>query len=306
MVDAIQSGLLPPQPGAIRPQLPEQETNAHGRHGAAGLDRPRDVLDLSAGFGSGAVEEGDEDGKVGLGGRNGNALEGFRGIVRSAVNSIRRDLGQVLKGLGFDSEIANQFAKAFIEPVVAAIKEGVSFTAELSFAAFSQVTETTGSSIRQSTSLVARSLEISVNQETGEVSISLASLSVEEEFYAFTDDGTGGGEPPLMTLGPGPLALPPEVGDVDIENPFEPLLNVLPSVLENKESEETHEDPVARLLTDLRANLVESAVSFQAIVVIRSISFTTNWKDQPVTNLVVDVALPLEQPEESDPLDVTA
>jgi hypothetical protein len=102
------------------------------------------------------------------------------------------------------------------------------------------------------------------------------------------------------------LALPPEVGDVDIENPFEPLLNALPPALEDKESEETHEDPVARLLTDLRANLVESAVSFQAIVVIRSISFTTNWKDQPVTNLVVDVALPLEQPEESDPLDVTA
>ncbi len=302
MVDAIQPHFVQPQPSAVHLQPPDAETPSPGRQSTAGLGMPRDVLDLPAGFGPSGVEESDEDGEVNRG-RNGNALEGFRGAVQSALNAIRHDLGQVLKGLGFDSKAANQFAKSFIEPVVEAIKEGVSFTAKLSFAALVQVTETTASTFRQSTSLVARSFEISVNQETGEVSMSLASLSIEEDISAVIGDGTGSGEPPLLTLGPGPLAPPPDAGAEAPQNPLAPLLNALPSALE---SEGTEDDPVAQLLEGLRASLVESAYSFQAIIVLRSISFTTNWQDQPITNLLVDIALPLDPPEESEPVNVTA
>jgi hypothetical protein len=310
MIDTIQSEILHPRFGPFRPQPPEAEPHSHGRHGAAGLGARRDVLDIPERFSPSAVEESDEGGEVRRG-RNGNALEGFRGLVQSAVNAIRHDLGQVLKGLGFDSEVANQFAKSFIEPVVAAIKAGVSFTAELSFAAIVQETEITGSSFRQSTSVVARSLEISVNQETGEVSLSLASLSFEEDISAITGSGTGNGEPPLLTLGPGPVTPPPEETGVAPVNPLDPLLNALLPALDGEENGETGADPVAALLGDLRSNLIESAYSFQAIIAIQLISFTTNQANQPITNIVFDVALPLDQleyvlPEASDPVDVTA
>ncbi len=309
MIDTIQSELLHSRPSAFRSQPPVEDIDAHRRQGAAGLGARRDILDLPAQFRSSPAEEGGEGGEIERG-RNGNALEGFRGLVQSALNAIRHDLSQVLKGLGFDSNAANQFAKSFIEPVVNAIKEGVSFTAELSFSALVQVTETTATSIRQSTSLVARSFEISVNQETGDVSLSLASLSFEEDYSAVTV-GAGGGEPPLLTLGPGPLVLPPlEAGGV-VGNPLEPLLNALPPAPESDANGETDLDPAALLLADLRNNLIESAFSFQAIITIQLISFTTNQANQPITNILFDVALPLSQlelgpPESPETVNVTA
>jgi len=309
MIDTIQSELLHSRPSAFRAQPPVEDLQAHRRQGAAGLGARRDVLDLPAQFGSNAAEEGSEGGEIERG-RNGNALEGFRGLVQSALNAIRHDLGQVLKGLGFDSKVANQFAKSFIEPVVEAIKAGVSFTAELSFAALVQVTETTGTSIRQSTSLVARSFEISVNQETGEVSLSLASLSFEEDFSAVTV-GAGDGEPPLLTLGPGPLVQPPQEAGGVVGNPLEPLLNALPPAPESEANGETELDPADLLLADLRDNLIGSAYSFQAIIAIQLIWFTTNEANQPITNILFDVALPLDRlefgpPEPPEPVDVTA
>ncbi len=313
MIDTIQSELLHSRPSAFRSQPAVADNHAQRRQGATGLGARRDVLDLPAQFRPSPPEEGGEGGEVDRG-RNGSALEGFRGLVQSALNAIRHDLGQVLKGLGFDSKAANQFAKSFIEPVVDAIKEGVSFTAKLSFAALAQVTETTATSFRQSTSLVARSFEISVNRETGEVSLSLASLRFEEDISAVTG-GTDGGEPPLLTLGPGPLVLPPQEAGGVMGNPLEPLLNALPPAPENEANGETEPDPAALLLADLRDNLIESAFSFQAIIAIQLISFTTNEANQPITTILFDVALPLNrlefgQPESPDTVpytvDVTA
>src|SRR3546814_4180808 len=81
-----------------------------------------------------------------------------------------------------DLSAIQNFSKAFVEPVLSALKEGVNFTAELSFAAFSQVTTlSSNGDFSQSTSLVAQSLSIEVNQDTGEVSVSLAKLSFEQD-----------------------------------------------------------------------------------------------------------------------------
>src|SRR3546814_1717887 len=48
----------------------------------------------------------------------------------------------------------------------------------------------------QSTSLVAQSLSIEVNQDTGEVSVSLAKLSFEQDIRS--GQGAGGGQQPLQ------------------------------------------------------------------------------------------------------------
>src|SRR3546814_11859630 len=61
-------------------------------------------------------------------------------FIRQALETIRHDLAKALQAFGFDSSAIQNFSKAFVEPVLSALKEGVNFTAELSFAAFSQVT----------------------------------------------------------------------------------------------------------------------------------------------------------------------
>ena len=84
-----------------------------------------------------------------------SALGQAGGFLRKALETLRHDLGKALKAFGFDSAAVENFTKAFVEPVLDALKDGVNFTAELSFAAFSQVTTVSGGNVSQSTSLVA-------------------------------------------------------------------------------------------------------------------------------------------------------
>src|SRR3546814_17323768 len=102
-------------------------------------------------------------------------------FIRQALETIRHDLAKALQAFGFDSSAIQNFSKAFVEPVLSALMEGMNFTAELTFAAFSQVTTlSSNGDFSQSTSLVAQSLEIAVNHDTGEVSVSLAKISFDQ------------------------------------------------------------------------------------------------------------------------------
>ncbi len=222
------------------------------------------------------------------------------GFLQSALSGIKQDLSKLLKGFGFEPDVAKDFAKSFVEPVLAALKEGVSFTAELSYAAFSQVTKQTENSFSQSTALVAKSLSIEVNNETGEVSVSLASLSFRQEVRAVSL-----GEAPLLSLGPGPILPPQEKPQPEAPTPEEVLgesSQVLPAPQE--------EGPLQTLLADLQRKLSLEAVSFQAAISIRSLEFLENEKGEPITRLEVDAEVPLDGstlnlPEEQrDPLDV--
>src|SRR3546814_14959521 len=106
-------------------------------------------------------------------------------FIRQALETIRHDLAKALQALGFDSDAIQNFSKAFVEPVLSALKEGVNFTAELTFAAFNQVTTlSSNGDFSQSTSLVAQSLEVAVHHDTGEVSVSLAKPSFEQQIEA--------------------------------------------------------------------------------------------------------------------------
>lgn len=223
------------------------------------------------------------------------------GFLHGALNGIKQDLGKLLSGFGFGPDAAKDFAKSFIEPVLEALKEGVSFTAELSYAAFSQVTKQTDNSFSQSTALVAKSLSIEVNNETGDVSVSLASLSFRQEVRAVSL-----GEAPLLALGPGPI-LPPQ------EKPVPEALTSEQVLGEDSKANTVaqDEDPLQTLLADLQRKLSLEAVSFQAAIAIRSLEFFENEKGEPITRLEVDAEVPLDGstlnlPEEQrDPLDLT-
>ncbi len=114
--------------GADRPPVPGGVTAARGDQVSLSPDAlARALADVEDGD-SGAVSE---PGQPLVRGR-------MRGLIHKSLNALRRDLAHLMKGFGFAPDTANQFAKAFIEPVVAAIKAGVGFAAELTIAAFSQ------------------------------------------------------------------------------------------------------------------------------------------------------------------------
>ena len=225
-----------------------------------------------------------EDGDSGAVAERGQALVRgrMRGLIHKALNGLRRDLAHLMKAFGFAPDAANQFAKAFIEPVVAAIKAGVGFAAELSIAAFSQTTEVSESGFSQTTSLFVKSLTIEVNQNTGEVSVGLASLSFRQQIEASFGDP----EPPLLSLGPGLVEPPPEPEDAAAETPLESLLR------------------------QVQEGLAFDAVRLDAIIAIRLLEFFENDDGDPIARLLLDAEVPLnpaaDQADDPDPSEAAA
>ncbi len=258
--------------GAGRPPIPGGVTAARGDQVSLSPDAlARALADIEDGD-SGAVTEG---GQPLVRGR-------MRGLIHNSLNALRRDLAHLLKGFGFAPDAANRFAKAFIEPVVAAIKAGVGFAAELSIAAFSQTTEVSDSGFSQATSLIVKSLTIEVNQNTGEVSVGLASLSFRQQIEATVGDS----EPPLLSLGPGL-----------VEPPREP-------------EEDAAETPLESLLRQVQERLAYDAVRLDTIIAIRLLEFFENDDGDPIARLLVDAEVPLnpaaDEADESDPSQAAA
>ncbi len=227
------------------------------------------------------------------------------GFVRKALETLRHDLGKALKAFGFDSAAVENFTKAFVEPVLDALKDGVNFTAELSFAAFSQVTTVSGGNVSQSTSLVAQSLEIEVNRDTGEVSVSVAKLSFEQQIQATGVEGAGsaGGQVPLLVIDPDDLATPQELAQKILDVAAQPVETASAEAGEAApaegeetapvEGEET-EVPAGELeetLAEVRKQLAEDAVDLQTRLTIYSVSTYKNDKGESITKLLLDAQL---------------
>ncbi|WP_193368403.1 hypothetical protein [Pelagibius marinus] len=237
-----------------------------------------------------------------------SALGQAGGFLRKALEALRHDLGKALKAFGFDSAAVENFTKAFVEPVLDALKDGVNFTAELSFAAFSQVTTISGGNVSQSTSLVAQSLEIEVNRDTGEVSVSVAKLSFEQQIQATGVEGAGsaGGQVPLLVIDPDDLATPQELAQKILDGAAQPVetpdaeagdaVETLPAEGEETapaEGEET-EVPAGELeqtLAEVRRQLAEDAVDLQTRLTIYAVSTYKNDKGESITKLLLDAQL---------------
>src|SRR5512138_631934 len=316
------------QPAGAADEAARGQGRAH--HGNVG----RDPLSLSPAAQAidGAAQGDDAQGADNEGG----ALGQVGGMIRKALEAIRHDLGKALAAFGFDGAAVENFTKAFVEPVLSALKEGVNFTAELTFAAFSQVTTMkSNGDFSQQTSLVAQSLEIAVNHDTGEVSVSLAKLSFEERIQS-----TGGaGATPLLVIDPEDLASPQELAAKILASgetaaarhaepaPAEPAEGAGEPVAEGEETPvaEGEETPVAEgeetsataqaleeKLAALRERLAEDARSLQTRLTIYSISVSRNDKGETITKLLLDAELSVARladtapAEEAQSLDLTA
>lgn len=294
-------------PGLFQRGASAAAENAERAQSQRALDQSgqgRDRLSLSPE--ARAVERATADdaervGNAVAGEAEGKSLSGeARGFVRKALETIRHDLAKALQAFGFDSAAIQNFTKAFVEPVLAALKEGVNFTAELSFAAFSQVTTTSSNGdFSQSTSLVAQSLEIEVNQDTGEVSVSLAKLSFEQQVQSTN----GSGQVPLLVIDPDALATPQELvakilasGETAFSAPAEK-----PQATRDDGEEAVAEGEAAaaseaseelkQSLAELREKLADEAISLRTRLTIYSVTTYQNDKGETITKLLLDAQL---------------
>lgn len=293
-----------------------------GQGRQAFLDNPavtgRDPIRLSPE--AQAVDDTESVGEGAAAETNSKALMGEAGgFVRKALETMRRDLGQVLKAFGFDSNAVQDFTKAFVEPVITALKEGVNFTAELTFAAFSQVTAVSGSSFSQSTSLVARSLEIEVNRDTGEVSVSMASLSVEQQIDI--RGANSAGAEPLMVIDPENLGDPKALAEKILEGGAQPkdgsgAAATAPAVVgevgDDDRSDDLGDDDLGDgdlvegdlgetdeavpagmkdTLAEVRDKLAKDAIDFQTRLIIYSVSSYKNDQGESITRLLLDAQI---------------
>ncbi|GAB4370055.1 MAG: hypothetical protein Kow00114_30170 [Kiloniellaceae bacterium] len=230
---------------------------------------------------------------------NGSRLGPAGGFIRQALETIRHDLGKALKAFGFDSAAVENFTKAFVEPVLAALKEGVNFTAELSFAAFSQVTTlSSNGDFSQSTSLVAQSLSIEVNRDTGEVSVEVAKFAFQQQVQSTGGALAGGGQTPLLVIDPDDLATPQELaakilasGDAAAAAAAEAAEDATAGETGDSAAAEEEtagaEDPLA----EVRQKLLEDAAEFKARLTIYSVTSYQNDKGETITRLLLDAQL---------------
>jgi len=291
-----------------------------GRHGrdSLSLSPQAQALEDQAASDDGAAGDAAGDAAAAEGG---SALGQAGGFIRHALETIRHDLAKALKAFGFDGNAVQNFAKAFVEPVLTALKEGVNFTAELTFAAFSQVTTVSSNGdFSQSTSLVAQSLEIEVNHDTGEVSVSLAKLSFEQQIQS--GQGGGGSRTPLLVIDPDDLASPQELAAKILASGSTPAAPAEPDPAEQSEEAAAEGEaaatpaPAEKLeekLAELREKLAEDAVRLQTRLTIYSISVSKNDKGETVTKLLLDAQLTVSRlaedaaaQEEAKSLDLTA
>jgi hypothetical protein len=319
-----------------RGQSAAAEQAARGQAEAAQLERGRhgrDSLSLSPEAQALEDQAASDDGAAGdaAAAESGSALGQAGGFIRQALETIRHDLAKALKAFGFDSDAVQNFAKAFVEPVLTALKEGVNFTAELTFAAFSQVTTVSSNGdFSQSTSLVAQSLEIEVNHDTGEVSVSLAKLSFEQQIQS--GQGGGSSQTPLLVIDPDDLASPQELAakilasgntptapaepapaDQSEEAAAEGEADATPAPADALPSETLPGETLEEKLAELRDKLAEDAVRLQTRLTIYSISVSKNDKGETVTKLLLDAQLTVSRladdataQEEAQSLNLTA
>ena len=314
-----------------RGQSAAAEQAARGQAEAAQLERGRhgrDSLSLSPEAQALDDQAASDDGAAGdaAAAEGGSALGQAGGFIRQALETIRHDLAKALKAFGFDSDAVQNFAKAFVEPVLTALKEGVNFTAELTFAAFSQVTTVSSNGdFSQSTSLVAQSLEIEVNHDTGEVSVSLAKLSFEQQIQS--GQAGGGSQTPLLVIDPDDLASPQELAAKILASGSTPAAPAEPAPAEQSEeaaaegeadatpapAETLPGETLEEKLAELREKLAEDAVRLQTRLTIYSISVSKNDKGETITKLLLDAQLTVSRlaedaaaQEEAQSLDLTA
>lgn len=109
-------------------------------------------------------------------------VQSAKTIMRKAIGSLARDFGQAFEsmGLGNGGDIKDML-KAFMKPMMQALRSGADFSGQLSMAAIQKTSLTSASGTSESFSLVAKSINIEINQDTGELKLDVEQVQIEQD-----------------------------------------------------------------------------------------------------------------------------
>ena len=138
-------------------------------------------------------------------------IKAAKSVIKQAVKGLARDVGKAFESMGLDGAAAKDLVKGLIRPMMQALRSGADFTAQLQMAAVQKTTVIAGGEISESLSVVAKSVDISVNHSTGEISVDVESLKIEKESVASLEAPAA--KSPVVApppfLGPPDVAPPP-------------------------------------------------------------------------------------------------
>lgn len=136
-------------------------------------------------------------------------------LVRGALKSLAKDVGQAFESVGLEAKAGKTLIKGLIKPLVQAIRQGVDFTAQVRLAAVQKTTVVSGAGVSESLSVVAKSVDISVNHATGEISLDVKKLAIEQDSHAALLGQPAAPQPlPLPPVGEGDAPAPPGLGEI--------------------------------------------------------------------------------------------
>jgi len=119
-----------------------------------------------------------------------NFADAARKMVKGAFHDLKHELKSALKGFGFSQGELGKMVKSLFEPIGEALRSGADFSAQVVVAAATQVTTATQGGVATALDLFAKSIDITVNHTTGEVSVDMTTVEIQaREFVSGASAG---------------------------------------------------------------------------------------------------------------------
>lgn len=214
-------------------------------------------------------------------------------LMRKAFGGLARDFGQALEAMGLGEGGVKGLMKGLMKSMAQAVRSGTDFTAQLSLAAIEKTSLTSASGTAESFSLIARSIEISINHDTGELKFDVQNVQIERDR--------------TTTVQPLPPPPPPPEAEVEQETPEVAALSDLEKAIETKVAESENPDtpeagPVVLALPNV--DTVADEHRFESLRTALSIHSAMRYRNEDgerITQLFVDARIALSRIMDSEP-----
>ena len=102
-------------------------------------------------------------------------------LAQRALKGLAGEVSRAFEAVGLDGGAGKALVQGFAEPLLQAIREGADVIARFRLVAAESTRLVTESGVSESLSLFAKSVEISVDHDSGEIAVAVQSLSIEQD-----------------------------------------------------------------------------------------------------------------------------
>lgn len=218
-------------------------------------------------------------------------------MVRDALMDFSGGVQESFSEIGLNDGMAEKFSKAMLHQTKNALLWGVGFSVKLMTATVSKTSDADNNGSKPSFSIMARSIEITVNHSDGIIDVTTGNVSIESQFAG----GSGAREPHLLDISDSdgrstgnltsalqalqnPHTLLTGFGD-DMENDDHFRLDTIPSL----ESQDNIEETMPQIDTPR----VLSRPNYNSRILLSEMNHFRNDRNELITYMRLDALIPL-------------